>query len=121
MLDSTVRERCPFAWLRSMRRHAGLSYEELAERAAVKLLPDGTVARCGADTLARAAAGRRVPQLRTVLAYAVACGADPREGERLWKRARYEETLPLREREGHAKHIPYIRDFADLRIALIDL
>ncbi|MFB7825339.1 helix-turn-helix domain-containing protein [Streptomyces hydrogenans] len=111
------------AWLRTMRRHAGVSYEELAKRTAVRRLPDGTVARCSADTLARAAAGQRVPKLRTVLAYAVACGtdADPREGERLWKRARYEETLPLREREGHAKHVTYIQDFADLRIALIDL
>ncbi|MFF2779506.1 helix-turn-helix domain-containing protein [Streptomyces sp. NPDC058052] len=111
------------AWLRAMRRRAGVSYEELARRTAARPLPDGTVARCSADTLARAAAGQRVPRLRTVLAYAVACGAaaDPREGERLWKRARYEETLPLREREGHAQHITYIRDFADLRIALIDL
>ncbi|TVL88495.1 helix-turn-helix transcriptional regulator [Streptomyces sp. SAJ15] len=108
-------------WLRDRRATARLSYTELAQRTTALALPDGGSAGCSADTLARAVSGQGVPRLRTVIAYAAACGADRAEAERLWKRARYEATLPARQAEQPAPHITYVRDFAELRSALLDL
>lgn len=113
-LDALVR------WMRGHRTKAGLSYAQLAERTRHLTLPTGARARCSADTLARAASGLTVPKHRVVLAYAGACGADMAEAERLWKRARYRESRN-RCHEEPAPHISYVRDFAELRAALVDL
>ncbi|MGW2721154.1 helix-turn-helix domain-containing protein [Streptomyces sp. NPDC001492] len=95
------------SWLRCHRARAGLSYKQLAAGSG-----------CSASTLVRAASGEQVPKLKVVRAYAVAAGADPGEGERLWKRARYRA---VRADEEPAPHPRYVRDFAGLRAALVDL
>ncbi|OSC66756.1 hypothetical protein B5181_16760 [Streptomyces sp. 4F] len=94
--------------LREHRARAGLSYQQLAARSG-----------CSASTLIRAASGELVPKLKTVRAYAGACGGDPDETERLWKRARYRAARS--EAEGPVPHPRYIRNFAELRAALVDL
>ncbi|MGW7604535.1 helix-turn-helix domain-containing protein [Streptomyces antimycoticus] len=99
-------------WLREQRERVGLSYRELAARAAV----------CHATTLQRAASGDYVPPLRTVLAYARACDASPKEARRLWTAARCEEKRT--ERGGRSLPAPrpqFIRDLVDLSAALVDL
>ncbi|MEH0416096.1 helix-turn-helix domain-containing protein [Streptomyces sp. B21-083] len=93
--------------LRGHRGQAGLNYKELAARSG-----------CSASTLIRAASGEQVPKLKTVRAYAVACGADPGEAERLWKRARYRAVRGCGELVPHSR---YVRNFAELRAALVDL
>ncbi|MFG3010096.1 helix-turn-helix domain-containing protein [Streptomyces cinerochromogenes] len=108
-------------WLRDQREAAGLSYAELAVRTAYLAETGAVPVGCSADTLARAASGAVVPRLRTVLAYAAACGADGREGERLWKRARYRRSLAARKKSDPLPHFRYARDFAELREALVDL
>ncbi|WP_247204748.1 helix-turn-helix transcriptional regulator [Streptomyces sp. AgN23] len=108
-------------WLRERRIEAGLSYVQLAERIHHLTAADGTFARCSADTLARAASGAAVPRLKTVTAYADACGADQTEAERLWKRARYRQSLAKRRDTVPPQHINYVRNFAELRAALVDL
>ncbi|GAA1141679.1 helix-turn-helix domain-containing protein [Streptomyces javensis] len=99
-------------WLREQRERVGLSYRELAVRAAV----------CHATTLQRAASGDYVPPLPTVLAYARACDASPKEARRLWAAARCEEKRA--ERGGRSLPAPrpqYIRDLVELSAALVDL
>ncbi|WKU42623.1 helix-turn-helix domain-containing protein [Streptomyces sp. VNUA116] len=108
-------------WLRDQRTRAGLSYAQLAERTQHLALPGGGQARCSADTLARAASGLVVPRHRAVLAYALACEADPAEAERLWKRARYQQSMADRRNEEPAPHVRYVRNFAELRAALVEL
>ncbi|MFI2077576.1 helix-turn-helix domain-containing protein [Streptomyces triculaminicus] len=108
-------------WLRKSRTQAGLTYTDLADRTRHLALPGGVRVRCSADTLARAASGASIPRLKTVLAYARSCGADPAEAERLWKRARYQQSLATRRHEEPAPHIHYVRNFAELRAALLDL
>ncbi|MFF7764210.1 helix-turn-helix domain-containing protein [Streptomyces griseorubiginosus] len=93
--------------LRDHRGRAGLNYRELAERSG-----------CSASTLIRAASGEQIPKLKTVRAYAAACGADPDEAERLWKRARYRA---VRDGQEPVPHPRYVRNFAELRTALADL
>ncbi|MDX2692164.1 helix-turn-helix domain-containing protein [Streptomyces ipomoeae] len=94
-------------YLRDHREKAKLTYKELAARS-----------KPSASTLIRAASGEQMPRLETVRAYAVACGADPGEAERLWKRARYRA---VRSDEVDAPHPRYVRDFAALHVALVDL
>ncbi|MFD9789245.1 helix-turn-helix domain-containing protein [[Kitasatospora] papulosa] len=73
-------------WLRSGRDTAGLTYGQLAART-----------EYSADTLARAASGRSVPQnLTVILAYAAACGLSTKDAERLWKHARRATRPALR-------------------------
>ncbi|MFF0630272.1 helix-turn-helix domain-containing protein [Streptomyces sp. NPDC004296] len=76
--------------LRDQRVRAGLNYKQLATRSG-----------CSASTLIRAASGEQVPKLKTVRAYAVACGTDPGEVERRRKRARYRA---VRACEGPVPH-----------------
>ncbi|MFI2620540.1 helix-turn-helix domain-containing protein [Streptomyces sp. NPDC018584] len=98
-------------WLRAQRYRTGLGYRALAERAG-----------CHATTLQRAVSGESVPKLQTVLSYARACDASPEEARRLWREARYEHTR--RRRGGSRLPAPkplYVRDFADLNAALLDL
>ncbi|MEU6244003.1 helix-turn-helix transcriptional regulator [Streptomyces sp. NPDC047024] len=94
-------------FLRGHRGRASLNYRELAVRSG-----------CSASTLIRAAAGEQMPKLKTVRAYAVGCGADPDEAERLWKRARYRATRGCPEQIPHPR---YVQDFAGLHAALADL
>ncbi|WP_158092667.1 helix-turn-helix domain-containing protein [Streptomyces platensis] len=105
-------------WLRDHRTRARLSYAQLADRTRHPARPAN--ARCSAATLARAASGHVMPKRRVVLAYATACGADPAEAERLWKRARYHESLNQGAEEP-TPHIRYVRNSAELRAALVDL
>lgn len=108
-------------WLRVRRAEAGLSYGKLAVRTAALVQVGAVSARCSADTLSRAASGAVMPRLQTVLAYAAACGADRRQGERLWKRARYRQSLAARSKSEPVPHVRYARDFFELREALVDL
>ncbi|MET7906170.1 helix-turn-helix transcriptional regulator [Streptomyces sp. NPDC005355] len=108
-------------WLRDRREEAGLSYTELATRTADLARAGAVPTGCSADTLARAASGVVIPRLRTILAYAAACGANRREGERLWKRARYQQSLAARKKAEPVPHVRYARDFFELREALVDL
>ncbi|MFD0547824.1 helix-turn-helix domain-containing protein [Streptomyces rectiviolaceus] len=100
-------------WLRNGRTDAALTYEQLASRT-----------KYSADSLARAASGRSVPQNpAVVLAYAAACGRSTKEVERLWKRARRDEARTQGVVSGHRSgvHISVVKDFADLHSALVDL
>ncbi|MGW2304835.1 helix-turn-helix domain-containing protein [Streptomyces sp. NPDC001809] len=100
-------------WLRDGRQTAGLTYSQLAART-----------EYSADTLARAASGRSVPQsLSVVTAYAQACGLNVKDGERLWKLAHRDEAHAQGVLRGHRSggHISVVKDFADLRSAIVDL
>ncbi|MFE1935932.1 helix-turn-helix domain-containing protein [Streptomyces sp. NPDC059474] len=94
-------------YLRDHRGRAGLNYKELALRSGFS-----------ASTLIRAASGEQMPRLKTVRAYALACGADPDEAERLWKRARYRAARGCQEPVPRPR---YIRNFAELHAVLADL
>ncbi|MFE6189303.1 helix-turn-helix domain-containing protein [Streptomyces sp. NPDC056465] len=100
-------------WLRSGRATAAVTYEQLAART-----------EYSADTLARAASGRAVPQnMVVVLAYAAACGLSTKDAERLWKHARRDEARAQGVFSGHRSgvHISVVKDFADLHAAIVDL
>ncbi|MFI6125420.1 helix-turn-helix domain-containing protein [Streptomyces sp. NPDC051064] len=100
-------------WLRSGRDAAAVTYEQLSART-----------EYSADTLARAASGRSVPQnLTVVLAYAAACGLSTKDAERLWKHARRDEARTQGVFSGHRSgvHISVVKDFADLHAAIVDL
>jgi len=90
-------------YLRDHRDRAGLNYKELAVQSG-----------CSASTLIRAVTGEQMPKLKTVRAYALGCGADPDEAERLWKRARYRA---VRGRQEPVPHPRYVRNFAELHAA----
>lgn len=101
-------------WLRSIRLGAGNpGYRELAERTGFH-----------ATTLQRAAAGREVPRLAVVRAYAEAClgssVAVAVKADQLWKRARYSQTR-ARGMGGVPPRPRMVRDIADLSAALVDL
>ncbi|KOG64698.1 hypothetical protein ADK76_08510 [Streptomyces griseoflavus] len=115
-LESLVR------WLRGHRTRAGLSYTQLADRIR-QLAPDAGTrpVHCSADTLARAVSGRSMPRLEVVRAYARACGADAAEAQRLWKQARYRQSADAGRPAEPVQHITYVRNFAELRAALLDL
>ncbi|MFI6530634.1 helix-turn-helix domain-containing protein [Streptomyces uncialis] len=93
-------------WLRAEKARTGKSYRELAE-----------LADRHPTTLQRAAFGNRVPRLPVVMAFAKACDAPPEEARRLWRDARYEETV-----RGcpHRRHLclACIGDAEELRLAL---
>ncbi|MFJ4839311.1 helix-turn-helix domain-containing protein [Streptomyces sp. NPDC088746] len=100
-------------WLRNGRSAAALTYEQLSART-----------EYSADTLARAASGRSVPQnMVVVLAYAAACGLSTKDAERLWKHARRDEARTQGVFSGHRSgvHISVVKDFADLHAAIVDL
>ncbi|MFG2593655.1 helix-turn-helix domain-containing protein [Streptomyces sp. NPDC048438] len=100
-------------WLRNGRSAAALTYEQLSART-----------EYSADTLARAASGRSVPQnMVVVLAYAAACGLSTKDAERLWKHARRDEARTQGVVSGRRSgvHISVVKDFADLHAAIVDL
>ncbi|MGW2987536.1 helix-turn-helix domain-containing protein [Streptomyces goshikiensis] len=96
-------------WLRAQRERAGLTYAEMADATGRN-----------ATTLARAAEGRNVPTSATVRAYATACAADVGEAEKLWKKAR---AAAVAARGGKMELVrpEYIRDFADIHAAMVEL
>lgn len=99
-------------WLRTVRAHAGLTYQLLARE--VGFHP---------TTLQRAASGTRMPSREVVLAYAVGCGAREDHAEQLWKEARYEARRSVRDRQTSlaAPRPELVRDFADLGAVLVEL
>lgn len=60
-------------WLRSLRKRAGLTYQELGRRA-----------HFATSTVQAADAGKRLPTLRVTLAYVRACGGNVREWHAYW-------------------------------------
>ncbi|MER7763445.1 hypothetical protein [Streptomyces sp. NPDC097619] len=83
--------------LRELRRSAGgPTYAVMARRS-------GTYS---VATLSRAAAGEQLPTLPVVLAYASACGGDPREWRDRWQRAA--DALAAREAEQPTAPAPYL-------------
>ncbi|WP_405886853.1 helix-turn-helix transcriptional regulator [Streptomyces longwoodensis] len=117
-VDRTVPELGRLAdHLRDMRRRAGWTYEQLAERAGYS-----------ASHLKRAADGRRLPDRFVVQAYARACLVDDRV-YRDWFRARdlHTEAAEAIARAQRAGRLPtvtpkpqFVRDCADLSGALRD-
>ncbi|MFD4832071.1 helix-turn-helix domain-containing protein [Streptomyces uncialis] len=93
-------------WLRAENARTGKSYRELAE-----------LADRHPPTLQRAASGNRVPRLPVVMAFARTCDAPPEEARRLWRDARYEETV-----RGcpHRRHLclTCVGDAEELKLAL---
>src|SRR5260370_36607891 len=75
---SPVRE---FAfWLRDLRRHSGLTYDQL-----------GRKSRYATSTVQSAAAGKRLPTLKVTLAFVRACEADLRQ----WRGGRGRGRQPV--------------------------
>ncbi|MDX3458877.1 helix-turn-helix transcriptional regulator [Streptomyces sp. ME02-8801-2C] len=98
-------------WLRGQRESNGRpTYRELAERSGLH-----------ATTLQRAASGETVPSLKTVRAYARACGASMKEADALWKQARCEQRRSSREGGQPAPSPALVHDRRDLSAALRDL
>jgi transcriptional regulator with XRE-family HTH domain len=64
-------------WLRNLRSHAGLTYEELGRRA-----------HYATSTVQAAASGKRLPTLRVTLAYVDACGGNVRQWHGYWTQIR---------------------------------
>lgn len=97
-------------WLRAARDRLGVDYRELAKRTSYH-----------ATTLQRAAAGKKVPRLAVVEAYALACYAPVEEARKLWRAARDAE-LRLRQQTSLAlatvPRCDLVHNAADLRAAL---
>lgn len=97
-------------WLRRQRERADISYRELARET-----------KYSEDTLRRATSGKVVPTRGVVRTFANACGADPREAERLRKSAhvrhrRIKRSEPL----GRLLDIEKVNTFDELRRYMID-
>lgn len=115
-LDFTFYPQASLAkYLREIHAATGLSFTELAQRAA-----------SSSATLKRAASGRGVPRRTVVEDYVQACTAPGPDRDlrtdvavRLWKRARYAQKRPGR---AYLEPRPdYVRDWRDLSGALRDL
>ncbi|MFD7853017.1 helix-turn-helix domain-containing protein [Streptomyces microflavus] len=99
------------SWLRTQRGRAGYSYAQLAQRSP-----------WSEDTLRRAASGKQIPRLTVVCDFADACGSDPREGEQLWQKARYESAKTSADQtELQVTRIDYVQTYTELHAALLDL
>ncbi|WP_374117016.1 helix-turn-helix domain-containing protein [Streptomyces sp. MNU76] len=97
--------------LRSWRQEAGLTYAQLAERTPYS-----------AATLSRAASGRTVPAREVVVAFAGACGGEPRHAEYLWRWARVDRfEVAGKRRRSRRVHVTLIRDFAELHAGMVEL
>jgi transcriptional regulator with XRE-family HTH domain len=97
-------------WLRRERERAGISYRELARET-----------KYSEDTLRRAASGKVVPTPEVVRTFANACGADPREAERLRKNAHVRHRrIKRNESLGRLLDIEHVNRFDELRRCLID-
>jgi transcriptional regulator with XRE-family HTH domain len=96
--------------MRERREEAGLTYTQMARRTDFS-----------SDQLRRAATGGSVPRREVVLAYAESCDARLVEAEKLWREARYQQAQEEHPPEDRPKHTVYVRDFADLHLALLDL
>ncbi|WP_149561528.1 helix-turn-helix domain-containing protein [Streptomyces cacaoi] len=92
-------------WLRTQRRRAGLTYQQLARQTS-----------WSASTLSRAADGRRTPRWPVVAAYASGCSADIAEARRLWRRASASTSRPVR-----AVRPELVQSFAELHLAMCEL
>jgi transcriptional regulator with XRE-family HTH domain len=98
-------------WLREIRTNAQLTYVELAAR---------TGNAYSATTLQSAASGKRIPRLRVVEAYAMACGGSLEQARRRWRHARAVEhstALAL----GSAPRPRLVENAAELRVALREM
>lgn len=83
--------------LRALRQEAGgLSYREMARRAGYSV-----------TALSQAAAGSRLPTLPVLLAYAEACGGDPREWEERWYEAEAAHLAELASGSADGEGPPY--------------
>ncbi|MFI9586667.1 helix-turn-helix domain-containing protein [Streptomyces sp. NPDC052236] len=96
-------------WLRSLRRLAGLTYRQMAERTGRP--------GCSAVTLSRADSGLILPRRQVVEAYAAACGASARQAWVMWERAvraarDREEREDRQDRECREYREPTIRSAA---------
>lgn len=97
-------------WLRSQRKRSGMTYAQLAAHTGYST-----------SSLSRAASGERLPSSTVVEAFAQGCGGDPRKAAALWRRARY-TTYRKADDEGTVAMLPdYIRSFAQLRAAVLEL
>ncbi|WP_330358387.1 helix-turn-helix transcriptional regulator [Streptomyces chartreusis] len=98
-------------FLRKGRSRKQLSYAELAQRTSAY----------SAATLQRAASGRSVPSRQVARAYAMVCGLDLDETDRLWLDARREERSEHHSPERRSVPKPrMMRDLADLGAGLAD-
>ncbi|MGW9595402.1 helix-turn-helix domain-containing protein [Streptomyces chartreusis] len=98
-------------FLRKGRSRKQLSYAELAQRTSAY----------SAATLQRAASGQTVPSRQVARAYAMACGLDLDETDRLWLDARREERAEHHNTERRSVPKPrMMRDLADLGAGLAD-
>ncbi|MFC8360824.1 helix-turn-helix domain-containing protein [Streptomyces griseorubiginosus] len=99
-------------FLRKGRSRKGLTYAELAQRASAY----------SAATLRRAASGRSVPGRQVARAYAIACGLDADETDRLWLEARRAERSEQPGTQHRSVPKPrMMRDLADLGAGLADV
>ncbi|MEU5303311.1 helix-turn-helix domain-containing protein [Streptomyces noursei] len=97
--------------LRTWRQEAGLTYAQLAERTPYS-----------AATLSRAASGRSVPALEVAVAFAEACGGEPRHAEYLWRWARVDRfESGGKRRRSRRVNVNLIRDFAELHAGMVEL
>ncbi|MFC8980991.1 helix-turn-helix domain-containing protein [Streptomyces sp. NPDC057411] len=110
-------------WLRAQRQRQGITYAAMAQRINHEFT---------ASILSRAASGKGIPTRQVVEAYARACGADPADGRRLWKAARYaaqaqrrqgtEGFQDLADKLGQAlSHPKLIETEGQLRRAMVQL
>ncbi|MFJ2342408.1 helix-turn-helix domain-containing protein [Streptomyces antimycoticus] len=99
------------SWLRTTRREAGITYEQLAQRTPFS-----------AATLARAASGQSVPKLEVAVAFAEECGGDASAAEYLWTRA-FRDRVQVSGGRGQTRtvHISFVRDFSELHEAMLYL
>lgn len=86
-------------WLRQLRREAGLTYPEIAERT-----------HYAASSLQGACAGRRLPSKKITLAFVEACGGDVAAWERYWRQLQRLGTEP--ERTPEELRPPWVIDAA---------
>ncbi|WP_391858698.1 helix-turn-helix domain-containing protein [Streptomyces rugosispiralis] len=97
--------------LRIWREKAGYTYEQLSRHTS-----------CSDDTLRRAASGKTLPRWDVVREFAVACGADASEAERLWVKARGSVFGPsVGSMASKAVHIDYVQNYVQLHAALVGI
>ncbi|MFD7407757.1 helix-turn-helix domain-containing protein [Streptomyces sp. NPDC059866] len=94
-------------WLRSHRRQAGLSYQQLAERTVYSSV-----------TLSRATTGEKIPRLPVVEAFARACGGNVAHARELWREARWEEHRTSEVVRTRPPKLSAVKDPEDMIAAL---
>ncbi|MGJ6968432.1 nSTAND1 domain-containing NTPase [Streptosporangium sp. G11] len=87
--------------LRKLRQEAGgITYRDMARRVGHSV-----------TTLSQAAAGERLPSLRTVLAYVEACGGDLAEWETRWRDVTAELAREMRDDDGSVAPYPGLASY----------